>query len=79
MPGGTMGRAMSFEQSERSRDWMERVRAFMDAHIIPAIPVYHRQSAEIDRWKEIPPDLRGAEGQGQGRRAVELLHAAVGA
>ena len=46
---------MSFEQPERSRDWMERVRVFMDAHIIPAIPVYHRQTAEIDRWKEIPP------------------------
>nr|WP_314445691.1 acyl-CoA dehydrogenase family protein [uncultured Sphingomonas sp.] len=34
---------------------MARVRAFMDEHIIPAVPVYHRQLAEIDRWREIPP------------------------
>lgn len=46
---------MGFEQSELSLSWMARVRAFMDEHIIPAVPVYHRQLAEIDRWKEIPP------------------------
>lgn len=46
---------MGFEQSDLSLSWMARVRAFMDEHIIPAVPVYHRQSAEIDRWKEIPP------------------------
>ncbi|WP_313803644.1 acyl-CoA dehydrogenase family protein [Sphingobium sp.] len=34
---------------------MERVRAFMDGHIIPSIEIFHRQSAGIDRWKEIPP------------------------
>lgn len=46
---------MDFEQSAKSREWMERVRAFMEEHIVPAIPVYHRQSAAIDRWTEIPP------------------------
>jgi acyl-CoA dehydrogenase len=46
---------MNFEQSERSLAWMERVRAFMDAHIIPAIPTYNAQAAAIDRWTEIPP------------------------
>jgi len=46
---------MSFEQSARSREWTERVRAFMDEHIVPAVPVYHRQLASIDRWAEIPP------------------------
>ncbi|AHE53003.1 acyl-CoA dehydrogenase family protein [Sphingomonas sanxanigenens] len=34
---------------------MERVRAFMDEHIVPAVPVYHDQSASIDRWAAIPP------------------------
>ncbi len=34
---------------------MARVRTFMDAYIVPAIPVYHRQLSEIDRWTEIPP------------------------
>jgi len=34
---------------------MGRVRAFMDEHIIPAVPVYHEQAEKIDRWKDIPP------------------------
>ncbi|GFM31035.1 acyl-CoA dehydrogenase [Novosphingobium sp. PY1] len=34
---------------------MERVRAFMDEHIVPAVPIYHSQLAEIDRWAEVPP------------------------
>ena len=46
---------MDFEQSAKSREWMERVRAFMEEHIVPAVPVYHQQSAAIDRWTEIPP------------------------
>ena len=46
---------MAFEQSQRSSEWMARVRAFMDEHIIPAVPVYHAQLAAIDRWREIPP------------------------
>jgi len=46
---------MNFEQSARSREWMERVRAFIDDHIVPAVPVYHQQLGAIDRWTEIPP------------------------
>src|SRR3546814_14313599 len=46
---------VDFEQSAKSREWMERVRAFMEEHIVPAVPVYHQQSAAIDRWTEIPP------------------------
>lgn len=46
---------MAFERSARSREWLERVRAFMDEHIIPAIPAYHAQLAAINRWTEIPP------------------------
>lgn len=46
---------MNFEQSAKSVAWMERVRAFIDENIVPAIPTYHRQSAAIDRWAEIPP------------------------
>lgn len=46
---------MNFEQSDKSKDWMARVQAFMDAHIYPNIPTYHEQSQSIDRWKEIPP------------------------
>ena len=46
---------MYFEQSARSRDWMERVQAFMDAYIYPAVPVYEKQMREIDNWREVPP------------------------
>jgi acyl-CoA dehydrogenase len=46
---------MNFEHSEKSAMWMARVRAFMDEHITPAIPVYHAQQAKIDRWAEVPP------------------------
>jgi len=46
---------MDFEQSARSREWMERVRSFMGDHIVPALPTYHRQCAALDRWSEIPP------------------------
>jgi acyl-CoA dehydrogenase len=46
---------MNFEQSRKSKEWMERVRAFMDDHIYPAVPLYEKQCAEIDRWTEIPP------------------------
>lgn len=44
-----------FEQSPKSREWMERVKAFMDNHIVPALPLYHQQLESLDRWKEIPP------------------------
>ncbi|GBH29833.1 acyl-CoA dehydrogenase [Sphingobium xenophagum] len=27
----------------------------MEEHIVPAVPLYHQQSAAIDRWTEIPP------------------------
>ncbi|MDE3115486.1 MAG: acyl-CoA dehydrogenase family protein [Pseudomonadota bacterium] len=46
---------MHFEQSAKSREWMERVRAFMTAHIYPAVPVYEKQLREIDSWREVPP------------------------
>jgi acyl-CoA dehydrogenase len=46
---------MYFEQSVKARQWLERVRAFMEEHIYPAIPVYEEQMARIDRWRQIPP------------------------
>ncbi len=46
---------MYFEQSAKSHEWMERVRAFMEAYIYPAVPVYEKQLRQIDRWREIPP------------------------
>lgn len=45
---------MHFEQSAKSRHWLERVSRFMGEYVYPAIPVYERQAASADRWKEIP-------------------------
>jgi acyl-CoA dehydrogenase len=46
---------MNFEQSAKSREWMERVSRFMDEHIYPAIPLYEQQCASIDRWNQTAP------------------------
>lgn len=46
---------MHFDQSAKSKQWLERVRAFMEEYIHPAIPIYEEQMARIDRWQEIPP------------------------
>ena len=46
---------MDFEQSAKSREWRDRIRAFMDDEIEPAMPTYHAQCASVDRWTEIPP------------------------
>lgn len=45
---------MIFEHSEQTKHWVARVEAFMEEHIIPAIPVYQKQDAEGERWKVIP-------------------------
>jgi acyl-CoA dehydrogenase len=45
---------MQFEHTEETKHWLGRVQSFMDAHIVPAIPVYEKQQAEGDRWKIIP-------------------------
>jgi acyl-CoA dehydrogenase len=45
---------MDFTYTDRQRYWVDRVSAFMDAHIVPAVPIYEQQQAEGDRWKVIP-------------------------
>jgi len=45
---------MDFTMSERQTEWLNRVRAFMDKHVRPAVPIYKQQDAEGDRWKTIP-------------------------
>jgi acyl-CoA dehydrogenase len=46
---------MDFEQSAKSRQWQERISRFMDEYVYPAVPIYDRQLAAGDRWKQIPP------------------------
>lgn len=45
---------MHFEQSEKSKHWMNRVQKFMDENIYPNLSTYEEQSAKLDRWTEIP-------------------------
>ncbi len=45
---------MDFSMSDRQRVWLDRVAAFMNAHVHPAIPVYAAQSEQGERWKVIP-------------------------
>ncbi|MBI5128346.1 MAG: acyl-CoA dehydrogenase family protein [Rhodopseudomonas palustris] len=45
---------MDFDLSDRQREWLERVTAFMNTHVRPAVPIYNKQDAEGERWKVIP-------------------------
>lgn len=47
---------MDFGLSPRETEWRDRVRAFMTAHVYPAVPVYQRQMATegAARWQVIP-------------------------
>ncbi|MBL8559916.1 MAG: acyl-CoA dehydrogenase family protein [Hyphomonadaceae bacterium] len=45
---------MIFEHDDNTKHWIGKVQAFMDEHIIPAVPVYEKQAYEGERWKVIP-------------------------
>ncbi|MCA1360773.1 acyl-CoA dehydrogenase family protein [Bradyrhizobium sp. IC3069] len=45
---------MDFTMSAKQTEWLDRVRSFMTKHVRPAVPVYHQQDVEGDRWKIIP-------------------------
>jgi acyl-CoA dehydrogenase len=44
---------MIFEHSEETKLWIGKVQAFMDEHIVPAIPTYYEQEENGERWKVI--------------------------
>ena len=47
---------MNFTMSETQTHWRNRVMAFMDAHVYPAVPVYHAQMKAFgeNRWQVVP-------------------------
>jgi acyl-CoA dehydrogenase len=49
---------MDFDYSPRQKEWMSRVRAFMDAHVYPAEETYHKEMndarAKGDPWIVVP-------------------------
>ena len=64
---------MYFEQSEKSKAWMERVSGFMDAYIYPAAPLYQEQLGKIDRWKQIPPIFEELKDRARGQGLWNLF------
>jgi acyl-CoA dehydrogenase len=53
-------RNMDFEYSQKTRDLMARLNAFMDEHVYPNEHKFHEQVAEGDRWQptQIMEDLK---------------------
>jgi acyl-CoA dehydrogenase len=47
---------MDFTLSEKQLHWRDRVVAFMNEHVMPAVPVYMQQMADFgaDRWQVVP-------------------------
>jgi acyl-CoA dehydrogenase len=47
---------MDFTMTQRQTAWRERVVAFMDAHVRPAVPVHHQQMEAFgsERWQVVP-------------------------
>ena len=45
---------MLVEVSARAESLRQRLAAFMDEHVYPNEPAFHRQKAEGDRWKPVP-------------------------
>lgn len=47
---------MNFSFSEKTKQLIEKVNAFMETHVYPNEPVYEEQlSKQKDRWAEVPP------------------------
>ena len=45
---------MNFEHSKNAQEWINKVQAFMDEHVYPAVPTYEAQQKEGGRWKVLP-------------------------
>ena len=45
---------MIFEYTATMKEWLDRVRGFMDEHVYPNEERYERESAEGARWKVLP-------------------------
>jgi alkylation response protein AidB-like acyl-CoA dehydrogenase len=45
---------MNFDHSPKAQEYIDRVKAFMDAHVIPNVETYNRQHEEIGRWSVVP-------------------------
>ncbi len=55
---------MSFEMSDRTRDYHRRLTAFMDEHVYPIERDFYSQIAEGDRW-QVPPLMEELKEKGR--------------
>jgi acyl-CoA dehydrogenase len=65
---------MDFELTDRCKDYIERVEAFMDAHVYPAEPVYAAQMRESGDPHFHPPVLEELKAEAQRRGLWNLFH-----
>jgi acyl-CoA dehydrogenase len=65
---------MNFELTDRAKDYVERVQAFMDERIYPAEPVYERQMREAGDPHFHPPILEELKEEARDRGLWNLFH-----
>jgi acyl-CoA dehydrogenase len=65
---------MDFELTDRCKDHIERVEAFMDEHVYPAEPVYEAQMRESGDPHFHPPILEELKQEAQRRGLWNLFH-----
>jgi acyl-CoA dehydrogenase len=65
---------MDFDLTDRCKDYIERVEAFMDAHVYPAEPVYEQQMRESGDPHFHPPVLEELKAEAQRRGLWNLFH-----
>jgi acyl-CoA dehydrogenase len=54
LAAGSTPEAMDFDHNGRTRDLLQRLRAFMDQHVYPNERLYHEQVSAGDRWATVP-------------------------
>jgi acyl-CoA dehydrogenase len=64
---------MDFELTDRCKDYIERVEAFMDAHVYPAEPVYEAQMRESGDPHFHPPVLEELKAEARSRGLWNLF------
>jgi acyl-CoA dehydrogenase len=65
---------MDFEPTDRCKDYLERVSAFMDEHVYPAEPVYEREMRESGNPNFHPPVLEQLKDEARRRGLWNLFH-----
>jgi acyl-CoA dehydrogenase len=65
---------MNFELTDRCREYVERVRAFMDERVYPAEPVYEQQMRASGDPNFHPPVLEELKAEAQRRGLWNLFH-----